>query len=94
VKAGSRPPSLGRTPNETGEYEIIDPDWVGIARAHGPYKNTFDLLCYKSDGKLISYAEFETLESAFRYVQDKYGILEADWEICDFEITNEGGRVG
>jgi hypothetical protein len=37
------------------DYEtVLEPEWVGIARASGPYMETIDCLLYKFDGTLLS----------------------------------------
>jgi len=93
TKSDSRPPELGYTPDETGEYVIIDPDWVGIALVNGPYTNTVDFLCYSFDGTLISSFDFDVMEDVFSYAKKKLGVQMIDWEICDIDIQNEDGRV-
>lgn len=93
TKDGGRPPELGYTPDETGEYVIIDPDWVGIAIVNGPYADTVDFLCYKFDGTLISYQDFDTIDDALTCAKDKLDIQAADWKSCDIDIQNLDGLV-
>jgi len=86
-------PELGYIPDETGEYIKIEPDWVGIAIVNGPYSNTFDLLCYKFDGNLISSHDFDKKEKAYKYTEEKLEIQTTEWENCDIDIQNEGSHV-
>ena len=72
--------------------EKIEPDWIGIAFARGPYRETYDPLFYKFDGRLLSWHEFDTLEDAFRYVEQHCGVQKAEWEVCEIDLTESDGR--
>ena len=87
-----RPPELGYAPDGTGEYRVIDPDWLAVAHAHGPYRDTFDLLCYMADGTLASFYEFDKLDIALDYAAQKCGIQQAEWEVCEIEVSDPKGR--
>jgi hypothetical protein len=72
--------------------EKIEPDWIGIAFARGPYQDTFDSLFYQLDGRLLSWHEFDTLEDSFRYVEQHCGVQAAEWEVCEIDLTESDGR--
>ena len=72
--------------------EKIEPDWIGIAIARGPYQNTFDPLFYKFDGRLLSWHECDTLEDALNYVDEKCGVRASEWEVCEIDLTESDGR--
>lgn len=93
TKSDRRPPELGYVPDESGEYVKIDPDWLGIAIVNGPYSNTVDLLCYRFDGTLISYYDFDTMEDVYSYAEKKFGVQMVEWKACDIDIQNEDGKI-
>jgi hypothetical protein len=72
--------------------EKIEPDWIGIAFARGPYQDTFDSLFYKLDGRLLSWHAFDTLEDTFRDVEQRCGVQVAEWEVCEIDLTESDGR--
>jgi hypothetical protein len=72
--------------------EKIEPDWIGIAFVRGPYQDTFDPLFYRFDGRLLSWHEFDTLEDALMYVEQRCGVQVAEWEVCEIELTENDGR--
>ena len=72
--------------------EKIEPDWIGIAFARGPYRETYDPLFYKWDGRLLSWHEFDTLEQALTYVEEQCGVQSSEWEVCEIDLTESDGR--
>jgi hypothetical protein len=87
-----RPTNFGYTPDKTGEYSAIDPAWLAVATANGPYRDTFDLLCYGSDGTLLTFYEFDHLQGALDFAAQKSGIQAGEWEVCDIRLTDPDGR--
>lgn len=72
---------------------VFEPEWVGIARASGPYKETFDVMLYKFDGTLLLWNDFTSLEEALARAEREYDIPQSEWETCQIEIIDAHGHV-
>jgi hypothetical protein len=58
------------------EHEtVLEPEWVGIARANGPYTETIDSLLYKYDGTLL---EFGVMPLITHYLYGNRETLDAN----------------
>ena len=72
--------------------ERIEPDWIGIAFVQGPYRETYDTLFYKWDGRLLSWHEFDALKQALSYIEEQCGVQVAEWEVCEIDLIESDGR--
>lgn len=85
--------NFGFMPDAEGEYQRVEPDWVGLTHTEGPYRVTCDLVCYNDAGRLLAWTEYTDLADAMQQAERTHGIAPAEWQACAIEITDEAGRL-